>query len=62
VIDTTWACLADRVRRECNEANVDSARAAFAAGLYAAAVAVLTERADYQELTAAAARVDRGKR
>ncbi len=60
VIEETWRMLEDRLRlKGVDQYLLDSARTAYVAGVYSSAAAVLNERAHYQELTAAAKRLDR---
>lgn len=58
VVEATWDKLEERMRGE--DGTVIGARAAFVAGVYACAAAVLNERAHSRELSEAAMRIERG--
>jgi hypothetical protein len=58
VVEATWSKLEERMEGE--DGTVISARAAFVAGVYACAAAVLNERAHSRELSEAAMRIERG--
>ena len=59
VVEETWAKLEGRmIERNTDQYIIEAVRAGYTSALYAASVAVLTERADYQDLTRIAALVE----
>ncbi len=62
VVEATWEKLEARLEKQGALPHVvDRARAAYAAGVYAASAAVLNERAHSRELSEAAERVERAR-
>ena len=59
VVEETWARLEERMLEKGTDRYIiEAVRAGFTSALYAASVAVLTERADYQDLTRTAAHLE----
>jgi cytosine/adenosine deaminase-related metal-dependent hydrolase len=59
VVEETWAKLEGRmVERGTDQYIIEAVRAGYTSALYAASVAVLTESADYQDLTRMAAHLE----
>ena len=60
LVEETWAQL-HRKLSDMHLPNIHNMREAFVAGVYAAAAACTTERADSRDLSEAAARIERNR-